>query len=242
MKALLRCLLAALLFLQPAWCGNDDGVELVLVRPGVYLHRTYMSTNDFGKVDCNGLVYVVNGEALVVDTPPTAALSRALLARIQSELKAKVVGLSIGHTHEDSMGGLAVFESAGIPSYASRQTQVLARQKGLPVPRAGYDSQLELMVGGKPVLCGYFGPGHAPDTAVTYLVEEKVLFGGCLVKALGAGKGFLGDADLAQWSPTVRRVRQAFPDAQVVVPGHGAFGDAGLLDFTIELFDAAGAP
>ena len=235
MKILLRALVLALLLLAPA-LSQEDGVELVSIRPGVYLHRSYMKTDDFGKVDCNGLVYVVNGEALVIDTPPTEALSEELLAKVKNQLKATVIGLTIGHTHADSMGGLAAFQRAKIPSYASRKTVEVARAKGLPVPSVGYQSVLELTVGGKPVLCGYYGPGHAPDTSVTYLVEEKVLFGGCLVKAVGANKGYLGDADVAQWSATVRKVREAFPAVQVVVPGHATYGVIELLDYTIDLF------
>ena len=234
MNRILQALLFCLLLLAPAF--SQDGVELIAIRPGVYLHRSYLQTEDFGKVDCNGLVYVVNGEALVIDTPPTEALTEELLAKVKSELKATVVGLSVGHTHPDSMGGLAAFQRAKIPSYASRKTLEVARAKGLPVPSVGYESVLELSVGGKAVLCGYYGPGHAPDNSVTYLVDEKVLFGGCLVKAADASKGYLGDAVVEQWSATVRKVRDAFPAVEVVVPGHADYGGPELLDYTIELF------
>ncbi len=223
--------------LGPVWAEpTAKDVELEQLRPGVYLVRDYLSTQDFGLVDCNGLVYVANGEALVIDTPHTEALAEVLLTRIQTELGAKVTGVVIGHTHADSMGGLAAFQKAGIPSYASRATQTLAQEQGLPVPTAGYDNELDLRVGGKTVRCGYFGPGHTVDTSVTYLVDEKVLFGDCLIKANGATKGWLGDAKVSEWSNTVRKVREAFPDVEMVVPGHGDVGGPELIDYTIELF------
>ena len=63
-----------------------------------------------------------------------------------------------------------------------------------------------------------------------------MLFGGCLIKELEAGKGYLGDANVAAWSGTVEAVKQAYPDVRVVVPGHGEPGDGKLLNYTIGLF------
>lgn len=219
-----------------ALAESAEPLELEELRPGVYLVRDYLSTQDYGRVDCNGLLYVVDGEALVIDTPHTEALAEVLIERVKTQFGAKITGVVIGHTHADSMGGLAAFQKAGIPSYSSQVTQETAAKQGLPVPDAGYDSSLRLRVGGKIVRCRYFGPGHTADNAVTYLEEEKVLFGDCLVKAQGASKGFLGDADVERWSQTVGKVKETFPDVQVVVPGHGSPGGGELLDYTIELF------
>jgi metallo-beta-lactamase class B len=53
-----------------------------------------------------------------------------------------------------------------------------------------------------------------------------------------ATKGFLGDANVKDWSATVRKVKQAFPSVNLVIPGHGQIGRQELLDYTIELFKA----
>jgi metallo-beta-lactamase class B len=197
-----------------------------------------MKTDDFGLVDCNGVGYLVNGEALVIDTPATDVQSQALISKLQDELGARVIGVMIGHTHADSMGGLGAFHKAGINSYSSIATQRRARELGLPVPVVGYQTSLELRVADRVVRCVYFGPGHTVDNSVAYIVNERTLFGDCLVKALGVGRGFLGDANLGQWSVTVMKVREAFPEVELVVPGHGAVGNSELLDFTIEMFAA----
>ena len=63
-----------------------------------------------------------------------------------------------------------------------------------------------------------------------------MLFGGCLIKELEASKGYLGDAYVPQWSETVQRVKEAYPDVKIVIPGHGAYGDTALLNYTIKLF------
>jgi metallo-beta-lactamase class B len=62
------------------------------------------------------------------------------------------------------------------------------------------------------------------------------MFGGCLIKELKAGKGYLGDANIINWSKTVEKVKKEYPNVQIVIPGHGEYGNSKLLDYTIKLF------
>lgn len=64
------------------------------------------------------------------------------------------------------------------------------------------------------------------------------MFGGCLIKEVDANKGYLGDANLKEWSNTVEKIKKEYPNVAIVVPGHGEFGDEKLLDYTIRLFKA----
>jgi metallo-beta-lactamase class B len=73
---------------------------------------------------------------------------------------------------------------------------------------------------------------------VGYFPSENVMFGGCLIKELDASKGYLGDANVIDWSSTVENVNRAYPDVKIVVPGHGEYGNKKLLDYTINLFKA----
>ena len=63
-----------------------------------------------------------------------------------------------------------------------------------------------------------------------------MLFGGCLIKELGAGKGNLEDANVAAWPQTVATLQQAYPATRVLIPGHGKAGGLELSDYTIQLF------
>ena len=62
------------------------------------------------------------------------------------------------------------------------------------------------------------------------------MFGGCLVKEIGAGKGNLEDANVSEWSKTIKGVKAKYGNAEIIVPGHGEAGNQGLLDYTIQLF------
>lgn len=80
------------------------------------------------------------------------------------------------------------------------------------------------------------GPSHTTDNVVVYFKNERILFGGCMIKALAARTpGFVGDADMSAWPVSVQKVLDRFPDARLVVPGHGAAGDLALLSHTIRL-------
>ncbi|MEY4383942.1 MAG: Beta-lactamase, partial [Bacteroidota bacterium] len=65
---------------------------------------------------------------------------------------------------------------------------------------------------------------------------ENILFGGCLIKELKATKGYLGDANVGEWSNTVDRVKKYYPNVNIVIPGHGEIGGQELIDYTIKLF------
>jgi metallo-beta-lactamase class B len=71
---------------------------------------------------------------------------------------------------------------------------------------------------------------------VSYLPDEKVLFGGCQVKAMGAGRGNVADANTVLWPVQAKAIKAAYPEAEIIVPGHGSLGKHALLDFTAELF------
>lgn len=200
----------------------------------VWVHVSYLNTKQWSRVACNGMIYIDNGEAMVFDTPTDSVATKELLGWLST--KASIKGIVVNHFHEDCLGGLSSFHKANIPSYSSNRTIQLATKAKVTVPQIGFDTLITLKVGMHEVLNRYFGAGHTQDNIVSYAPNEKAMFGGCLIKSLNASKGYLGDADTLAWSNTVRKVKQAFPEAQYVVPGHGNFGNTALLDYTIKLF------
>ena len=212
--------------------------ELIVtqVSENAFVHTTYLQTNDFGKVPCNGLIVRNSREAIVFDTPSNDKDAEALIQWIKATLDCRIVGIIPTHFHYDCLGGLKAFEQNNIPSYANAQTIELAKANNYTVPQNGFRDSLVLKVGSENVTVKYFGEGHTKDNVVGYFPSENVMFGGCLIKETGASKGYLGDANVAAWSETVEQVKRAYPNVKVVVPGHGAHGSKKLLDYTIQLF------
>lgn len=215
---------------------RSDKLVISRLSPKVYLHTSYFDSQTFGKVPCNGMVVAVDNEAVIFDTPANDSSSAELVVWIQSKLRHQPTAVVPTHFHEDCTGGLKIFHKAGIASHASFATIELAKKRGFNVPQNGFRDSLVLTVGDLQVTVRYFGEGHTTDNVVAYFQNDGVLFGGCLVKELGAGKGNLDDANVNDWAATVGKVKAYFPQVKIVIPGHGRPGDKQLLDYTIKLF------
>ncbi|MCL6265733.1 subclass B1 metallo-beta-lactamase [Flagellimonas myxillae] len=215
---------------------KTDNLEIHQLTSGTYVHVSFLQTESFGKVGCNGLLYRNGNDVLIFDTPISDEVSQELLAWIASEWGANVVGVVPTHAHEDCLAGLNTFHESGINSYANQRTQQLAREKGFPIPLNGFQDKMEIEVGNQQVLITFIGEGHTEDNIVGYIPEEQVLFGGCLLKSLGAGKGYIEEANLGEWPHSIEKIKKEFSTLQFVVPGHGKPGGKELLDFTQTLF------
>ncbi|MEZ4776244.1 MAG: subclass B1 metallo-beta-lactamase [Bacteroidia bacterium] len=216
---------------------ESDDLRVEKLTNHTFRHISYLSTEDFGKVSCNGMIVIDDNEALIFDTPTNDRVSRELLDWVEQNLDCKVTGVVVTHFHNDCLGGLNTFHERQIPSYASIKTIELAKSNHVQTPQRGFEKSLELKVGDEKVINEFFGEGHTIDNIVAYFPGEKVLFGGCLIKASGANKGYLGDANTGEWSNTVQAVKSKYEEVRVVIPGHGDPGSSDLLNYTIELFN-----
>lgn len=216
---------------------KSEILQIEQISTNTFVHISYLNTDDFGKVGCNGMIVINKGEALVFDTPANDEASLELLNWLENDQKAKVKGVVATHFHWDCLGGLNEFHAKGIPSYASDMTKDLAKASGYPMPENGFKKKLVLKAGNIDVSNQFLGEGHTKDNFVAYVPSDKVIFGGCMIKELGAGNGNLEDANVAAWSTTVRNVKSTFPETSIVIPGHGKIGGTELLDYTIEMFE-----
>lgn len=216
---------------------SSEDLQIIPVTEHSFVHISYLNVPKYGRVACNGAIYLDSGEAVVFDTPVDDVVSQKLIQWITETMKHQVTAVVINHFHSDCVGGLAAFHKLGIPSYANQQTLVLAKQKGHTVPAIGFEDSMELKVGHQMVINRFFGEAHTQDNIISYIPSEALLFGGCAVKSMGAGQGNLEDANLAEWGTTMKKIKRAYPNLKIVIPGHGDPGGMELLDYTQEMFD-----
>ncbi len=217
---------------------TSENLDIIKVAPDVYVHISYLATKEYGKVACNGMFVQNENKAVVFDTPATPEASKELITFITQNLNTEITALIPTHFHIDCVGGLDLFRELQIPSYATSKTIDLLDKSGQKSTNdlIPFEDTLELEIGNKKVYASYFGEGHTADNIIGYYPEDKVIFGGCLIKELNGPKGNLEDATTSEWSETVRKVKQSYPSAQLVIPGHGEWGGKELLDYTIALF------
>ncbi len=222
---------------KPKEIYKSDNLIVTQITENSFAHISFLQTQDFGNVPCNGLIVRDGGEAIIFDTPTNDKSSEELIRLVNDTLHCKINAIIPTHFHNDCLAGLTAFHEHKIPSYAYTKTIELAKDNNFVVPQNGFNDSLLLKVGTQRISAKFFGEGHTKDNVIGYFPGEQVMFGGCLIKELDATKGYLGDATVDDWSATVEKVKKAYPNVKMVVPGHGEIGDGKLLDYTINLFN-----
>lgn len=214
----------------------SENLKITAVSENSFIHTSYLVIPGYGTFPSNGLVYLNNHEAVIFDTPIDSKTSLELVKWVVEVKKCDVTAIIINHFHDDCLGGLDAFHTLGIPSFSHTETILLAVKEGTIVPQIGFKDSMELDVGHGKVINRFFGAAHTTDNIVSYIPDEELLFGGCMIKSINAKKGNLADADVTEWSHTVSKIKATYPELRIVVPGHGDPGGNELLDYTMALF------
>ncbi|GEC72298.1 metallo-beta-lactamase class B [Flavobacterium flevense] len=218
---------------------QTDNLIIKKLSKHIYVHISYLDTKTFGKVPCNGMLVVNKNEGIVFDTPAEEKSSEELINFTNNQLKSKIIALIPTHFHKDCVGGILKFEDHNIPTYITIKTKDLMESNNqvFTKPVVEFVDSLTLNAGNKKVYARYFGEGHTKDNIIGYFPEDNAIFGGCLFKEVGASKGNLEDANTNEWSATVVKIKNKYPKARIVIPGHGEVGGPELFDYTIKLFE-----
>jgi metallo-beta-lactamase class B VIM len=217
-------------------------LEIRELRPGVWLHVSRHEYPNGSTFPSNGLAVADGDDGLfLVDTAWGEVATVNLVRRLEEVTGRKVTRAVTTHFHYDRVAGADVLTEMGVETLAHPRTIPLANRLGGPTPRNAVEALAapggHATVG--PVELFYPGAGHAEDNLVVWVPEAKVLFGGCAVReAATSSAGNTADADMESWPEAIRRVRARYPEAEVVVPGHGEPGGTELLDHTIEVLEA----
>ncbi|ELT3994883.1 subclass B1 metallo-beta-lactamase VIM-61 [Pseudomonas aeruginosa] len=209
-------------------------VRLYKIGDGVWSH---IATQKLGDTvySSNGLIVRDADELLLIDTAWGAKNTVALLAEIEKQIGLPVTRSISTHFHDDRVGGVDVLRAAGVATYTSPLTRQLAEAAGNEVPAHSLKalSSSGDVVRFGPVEVFYPGAAHSGDNLVVYVPAVRVLFGGCAVhEASRESAGYVADANLAEWPATIKRIQQRYPEAEVVIPGHGLPGGLELLQHT----------
>jgi metallo-beta-lactamase class B len=217
---------------------NND-IQLIPLHDSVFVHRTYDTFDNNERFSSNGLFIVKNGEAVMIDTPMDNEKTKLLTEYITGTMGISISKVIVCHYHEDCIGGIDFLQSQGIQSIGNSMTYDKCNELGLSKPGITFENSHDVKLNELEILCYYPGGGHTSDNIVVYIPEYKLLFGGCLIKAMGSSDlGNIADADISKWKGSVHKVINKFPNVKVVIPGHGNAGGPELLNNTISLVDA----
>lgn len=237
MRFIMKYIILIALFIPCIVFANNKNTKELKIKKlsdNVYQHVSYKKVEPWGLVGASGLVVITGTEAHIIDTPWTTQGTEQLIEWVEAKgltIKSAVVT----HSHEDASGGIPLLNDLNIKTYATSLTNKLLRLNQKEVSSDEISSNTFEFIDGV-VNVFYPGAGHTEDNIVVWLPNEKILFGGCFVKSLkNKNLGYTGDANISEWPNSMQKVINRYPDAQLVVPGHGKIGDVSLLKHTQSL-------
>lgn len=218
--------------------GTESHIELIKLEENVWMHRTYMTFGDT-LYPANGLLAFTKDEILLIDTPWNDEQTESLLELVNDIFERDQITTIITHAHDDTMGGIGVLLDQGMPVYSTQMTFDIAKDSGRPLSQVKLESErTHMTINNLDITCFYPGGGHTEDNIVVYLNDYDILFAGCLIKELENDKiGNVADANVREWANSIQNVAIEFPDAVVVIPGHGDPGGIELLEHTIKIVE-----
>jgi metallo-beta-lactamase class B len=182
-------------------------------------------------------MYLVSDEGVVMfDTQWDTTQFQPMLDSITARHNKNVIMSFATHFHEDRTGGLAYYRQKRIKTYTTKKTDELSASRGMKRAEFLMEKDTTFNIGGYLFRVIYPGEGHAPDNIVIWFEEEKILYGGCLVKSTAdKSLGNLGDANVKEYAATIRKVINECRDPEFVIPGHNSWADPGSLRHTLEM-------
>ena len=205
------------------------------LAPGIWMHTSYKRVESWGDVVSHGMIVERGDHAVLIDSAWNDAQTTDILDWAEQDLGQPITLAVFTHAHSDKMGGVdAIRLRGGIRTLAHQLSNANAPWHG--VSPAEEDLPLG-DIGASTILDGleifYPGGGHTQDNIVVYDPENRLLFGGCLIRPGPSDNlGNTNDADLGYWAQAIANVDSRFPDATIVLPSHGDPAGRDLLNHT----------
>ncbi|MFI6786686.1 MBL fold metallo-hydrolase [Nonomuraea sp. NPDC050383] len=91
-------------------------------------------------------------------------------------------------------------------------------------PDLTFDSYAEIDLGGRVVQLHHFGPGNGPGDTIVYVPDARTAWTGNFLCHAGTAHMLLQGGP-EPYLGSLRRMREALPELETIVPGHGPMGD-----------------
>ena len=194
MRILIGHLICLLVACSSASAQNNK-LKISHLTGDVYIYTSYGNYQG-NKIPANGMYIVGDAGVLLLDTPWDTTQFQPLLDSIRLRHKKQVTICIATHWHSDRTEGLEYYRNQGIRTYTTVLTDELSKQNGKKRAEYLMTKDTLFQIGNHKLETYYPGGGHTADNIVLWLPQEKILYGGCLIKGVDDKTlGNLGDAD-----------------------------------------------
>lgn len=215
--------------------GQNPNLEISRLTSDFYIYTTY-SEYKGSRIPANGMYVLTNDGAIIIDSPWDTTQFQTLLDSIKIKHNKTAVLCIATHFHEDRTGGLEYYKKQGIKTYTTRKTDALSKQRGMKRAECLIDLDTVFSAGQYSFKTIYPGKGHAPDNIVIWFKNERILYGGCLIKSMEDDNlGNLGDASVTDYATTIKHVQAQCRNPKYVIPGHGDWSNPKSVAHTLKM-------
>lgn len=230
-----KCIIILLFFVQLSLGQNSTALKITHLTGDFYIYETFQLFKN-SLVAANGMYLVTDDGVVLLDSPWDANQALPLLDSIFKKHHKKVVMSIATHFHADRTGSLDIYNSKGIATYTSQQTDSLCVVHGEKRPSFTFKNDTVFKVGNYSFKTFYPGKGHAPDNIVIWFEKERLLYGGCFIKSSEATDlGNLSDANVKEWETSTEKVLHTFRKPKYIIPGHQSWKSKKSLRHTLQL-------
>lgn len=229
-----------LLLIGLAW-GSAYAQESKPVISTTHLNGNYYVYTSQGKPDdknyfpANGLYVLTPEGVILIDTPWDEDQTRQLADTLEKKHHQKMAMCVVTHHHADRTAGLDWLRKKGVKTYSSLLTHSLCEGGDEKQAQYTFKGDTTLTLGNVTLQTYYPGAGHSLDNLVVWFPNDKVLFGGCLIRSFEAKSNpEVPGSDSAAWAQATKKLFTRYGDAAFVIPGHqGWEGGTAMLSHTM---------
>ena len=232
----LSSLLICLFFVVKGFAQSEDvKLRISHLTGNFYVFTTY-NLYKGNRIPANGLYVVTNTGVIMIDTPWDTTQFQPLLDSIKRKHDQNVVMSIATHFHEDRTGGLGYYKQHGINTYTTKRTDSLSQKRNMERAEFLLHHDTTFRIGQYTFQTYFPGHGHTPDNIVIWFENEKILYGGCLIKSVVDNTlGNLADASIKDYATTVKNVQKKFKNPRFVIPGHNDWIDPKSVQHTFKM-------
>jgi metallo-beta-lactamase class B len=185
-----------------------------------YIYTTYNIYQE-SQVPANGMYVVTNNGVVMFDTPWDNTQFQPLLDSIKLKHNKNVVMCFATHWHSDKTAGLEYYKQQGIKTYTTILTDELSKKNNKKRAQFLMAKDTVFNVAQYSFETYYPGEGHTKDNIIIWFKNEKILYGGCLIKGADAEDlGYLDDGNKTEYASTLKKVMQKCRKPKFIIVAH----------------------
>ena len=217
--------------------GQAENVKLKITHlTGDFFVYTTYNTYQESKVPANGMYVVTEKGVVMFDTPWDTTQFQPLLDSIQLKHNKKVLMCFATHWHSDKTAGLEYYTQQKIKTYTTVLTDELSKKNNKKRAEFLMANDTVFNIGQYTFETYYPGQGHTEDNIVIWFKNEKILYGGCLIKgADDENLGYLDNGNVTAYASTLKKVKKKCRKPLFIIVAHSDWENTNSLNHSIKM-------